>query len=117
MKSIYLDHAATSPLHPLVLEAMMPCFQEVYGNPSSLHSFGRAAKSAVRQARDKMAEILSCQPRELVFTSGGTESDNTALFGIFFLPITGGAPMSSLRASNTMPCWTPAGSWKQWAAM
>jgi cysteine desulfurase len=63
---------------------MMPCFQEVYGNPSSLHSFGRAAKSAVRQARDKMAEILSCQPRELVFTSGGTESDNTALFGIFF---------------------------------
>lgn len=81
MKRIYLDHAATTPLHPEVLEAMMPLLTDIFGNPSSIHSFGREAKMAVEEARDRAAELLGCGPDELVFTSGGTESDNLAIFG------------------------------------
>lgn len=79
---VYLDHAATSPLHPEVLDAMLPYMKEQYGNPSSIHGFGRAARSAVNGARDAIAEVLGCSPQELIFTSGGTESDNLALFGV-----------------------------------
>jgi cysteine desulfurase len=81
MNAIYLDHAATTPLHPEVLEAMLPYLREHYGNPSSIHGFGRAARTALNRARDGMAAILGCKPGELVFTSGGTESNNTAIFG------------------------------------
>jgi len=81
MKRIYMDHAATSPLRPEVLEAMKPYLTDAFGNPSSLHSYGREAKVALDTARHTIAECLNCDPRELVFTSGGTESDNTALFG------------------------------------
>lgn len=81
MKRIYLDHSATTPLHPLVLEAMLPIFQEQFGNPSSLHSFGRAARHEVNKARDMIASLLRCRPSDLIFTSGGTESDNLALLG------------------------------------
>jgi cysteine desulfurase len=80
-EEIYLDHAATTPMHPEVLTAMLPYFTEVYGNPSSVHRFGRAAKQALTDARDRLADMLDCTPGELVFTSGGTESDNMALFG------------------------------------
>lgn len=81
MQTLYLDHAATTPVRPEVLEAMLPYFTEVYGNPSSLHAIGRAARIALNDARDGMAGLLGCRPAELVFTGGGTESDNAALFG------------------------------------
>jgi cysteine desulfurase len=81
MNGIYLDHAATTPLHPEVLDAMLPYYREHYGNPSSIHSFGRATRTALNRARDGLAALLGCKPGELVFTSGGTESNNTAIFG------------------------------------
>jgi len=79
---IYLDYAATTPLDPRVLEAMLPYMTEHFGNPNSIHSFGREARLAVDEARDKIAQLLNCQPSEIIFTSGGTESDNLALRGI-----------------------------------
>jgi len=82
MKRIYLDHAATTPADPEVVKAMMPYFSEIYGNPSSLHAFGQEAKRAVEEARDKIASFISASPDEIVFTSGGTESDNFALKGV-----------------------------------
>jgi len=81
MKGIYLDHAATTPLHPDVLEAMLPYYGEKFGNPSSVHAFGQAAKKAVDRARAAIADRLGCRTNELIFTSGGTESDNFAIFG------------------------------------
>ncbi|MDP5272801.1 cysteine desulfurase family protein [Chengkuizengella axinellae] len=82
MHNIYLDHAAATPLHPDVFEAMVPHLKEQYGNPSSLHSYGRAAKIALDSARDLVAAQLYCSPNEIIFTSGGTESDNLAIMGI-----------------------------------
>ncbi|WP_322924157.1 cysteine desulfurase family protein [Paenibacillus campi] len=81
MNSIYLDHAASTPVHPQVVEAMLHIMTGTYGNASSVHGFGRAAKRIVSEARDSMAARLGCHPNELVFTAGGTESDNMALFG------------------------------------
>ncbi|MFA0771107.1 MAG: hypothetical protein REDVDVYQ_001627 [Candidatus Fervidibacter sp.] len=80
--AIYLDYAATTPLDPRVLEAMMPYLTEKFGNPNSIHAFGREARKAVDEAREKIAALLNCRPSELVFTSGGTESDNLALRGV-----------------------------------
>lgn len=82
MKRIYMDHAATTPLAPEVLEAMLPYFTDFYGNASSLHSFGREAKEAIEDARSKVAALINGEPSEIYFTSGGTESDNLALKGI-----------------------------------
>jgi cysteine desulfurase len=82
MTDIYLDHAATTPMHPQVLEAMLPYFNSVYGNPSSLHQFGRKARQAITAARDQIADALHCSPGQIVFTSGGTESDNLAIMGV-----------------------------------
>jgi cysteine desulfurase len=79
---IYLDYAATTPLDRRVLEAMMPYMTEHFGNPNSIHSFGREARRAIDEAREKIAQLLNCQPSEIVFTSGGTESDNLALRGV-----------------------------------
>jgi cysteine desulfurase len=79
---IYLDYAATTPLDPRVLEAMLPYMTKRFGNPNSIHSFGREARLAIDEAREKIAQLLNCQPSEIVFTSGGTESDNLALRGI-----------------------------------
>jgi cysteine desulfurase len=81
MQRIYLDHTATTPLDPLVIEAMRPFFEDVFGNPSSVHWFGQRAKSALDQARESIAGAIGAKPGELFFTSGGTESDNTALRG------------------------------------
>lgn len=81
MEVIYLDHAATTPLHPQVVEAMLPLMQEHYGNPSSLHAMGRAARHLLNDARDQIAGVLNCQSSELIFTSGGTESINLAILG------------------------------------
>ncbi len=82
MKRIYLDHAATTPVDPEVIEVMLPFFRETFGNPSSIHSFGQQARSAVEDAREKVASSLGAKPAETVFTSGGTESNNFAIKGI-----------------------------------
>lgn len=79
--AIYLDHAATTPLRPEALEAMLPYLTDRFGNPSSPHAFGRAARAALDEARERMAARLNAEPRELVFTSGGTEANNLALKG------------------------------------
>jgi len=81
MRKIYMDHNATTPVHPAVLEAMLPYFREIFGNASSVHSFGREARVAMEEARDKIAEFIGAQPREIILTSGGTESDNFAIEG------------------------------------
>ncbi|MDQ1438782.1 MAG: cysteine desulfurase [Acidimicrobiaceae bacterium] len=77
----YLDHAATTPLRPEALDAMLPFLIEHYGNPSGAHAVSRRAKQAIEEARDVVAEGLGCRPSEVVFTSGGTEADNLAVFG------------------------------------
>lgn len=81
-RHVYLDHAATTPVAPAVLAAMQPYFTEFYGNPSSLHRFGRRASVALEAARRRIAEQIGATPKEIIFTSGGTESDNAALRGI-----------------------------------
>ena len=81
MNSVYFDHAATTPVDERVLEAMLPFFGERYGNPSELHRLGREARAAVEEARAVVAAAIGAGEREIVFTSGGTESDNLALFG------------------------------------
>ena len=81
---IYFDHAATTPVHPQVLEAMLPFFGESFGNPSSMYLRGRNALEAIEHARDTVAELLGAQPKEIVFTSGGSESDNLAIRGTAF---------------------------------
>ncbi len=84
MTSIYLDYAATTPLEPRVLEAMLPFLREEFGNPSSVHGYGRRAEKAVEGARRTVAEVLGCAPDEIIFTSGGSESNNLALRGAAF---------------------------------
>lgn len=79
MNRIYFDNAATTSLDPLVLEAMMPYLVEKFGNPSSIYSYGRETKMAIEQARKSVAKILNAHPAEIFFTSGGTESSNTAI--------------------------------------
>jgi cysteine desulfurase len=81
-RRVYLDHNASTPVHPEVLAEMLPYFGDVYGNPSSVHGFGREARAAVDVARDRVATFLRVRPDELVFTSGGTESDNFGLKGL-----------------------------------
>ncbi len=80
--TIYLDHAATTPTDAAVVEAMLPYWTELWGNPSSLYTAGRQAHAALDRARATLAEVLHCHPREITLTSGGTESDNLALRGI-----------------------------------
>jgi len=82
MKRVYLDNNATTPLAPEVFEAMRPYWLEDYGNASSIHWFGQHAKAAVEKAREQVARLLNARASEVVFTSGGTEADNAALFGI-----------------------------------
>jgi cysteine desulfurase len=79
---VYLDHNATTPVDPRVLEAMLPFLRDDYGNPSSLHWFGQRARAAVEEARERVAELLGAPPAEVVFTASGSESDNMALRGV-----------------------------------
>jgi len=79
----YLDHAATTPVRPEVVEAMLPFFTDQFGNPSGAHSVGRAARQAIDEARDQVAAALGADPGEVIFTSGGTEADNLALMGAY----------------------------------
>jgi cysteine desulfurase len=82
IRQIYLDHAATTYVRQEVLDAMIPCMTDIYGNPSSLHGFGQKAKKVLDEARASVAASLHAQPEEIFFTSGGTESDNWALRGV-----------------------------------
>lgn len=82
MNRIFLDHASTTKVDPAVVKAMIPYFSEVYGNPSSIHAFGREAHEAVDQARKQVSILLGAQDSELIFTAGGTESDNLAIQGL-----------------------------------
>src|ERR1700712_1037114 len=79
MERIYFDNAATTPLDPVVLETMMPYLTEKFGNPSSIYSYGRECRMAIEQARKSVAKLLKAHPAEIFFTSGGTESSNTAI--------------------------------------
>jgi cysteine desulfurase len=82
MKTIYFDYNATTPLDAAVREEMLPYLGEVFGNPSSVHHVGRHARALLDDARDRVARVWQCKPSEVVFTSGGTESSNLALFGV-----------------------------------
>ena len=84
MEKIYLDHNATTPLHPEVLEEMLPALRENFGNPSSVHSFGRFARVQLDVAREKVAKLIGSHSSEIIFTSGGTEANNLALLGASF---------------------------------
>jgi len=79
---VYLDYAATTPVDPRVLEAMLPYFRQIFGNPSSVHIYGQQAEGAMEIARETVAEVLASHPEEIIFTSCGSESDNLALRGV-----------------------------------
>lgn len=81
LKPIYLDYNATTPIDPAVVKAMFPFFKEHFGNPSSSHIYGKSAKEAVIHAREQVAKLINSEPDEILFTSGGTESDNHAIIG------------------------------------
>jgi len=82
MDNVYLDHAATTPVDKQVLEAMLPFYKSNFGNPSSPHGFGRDVQVAVEESRETIAELINAEPSEIIFTSGGTESDNAAIKGV-----------------------------------
>ena len=98
---IYLDHAATTPLRPEVLDAMLPYLRGDYGNASSLHGLGRRARVAVDQAHEAVARVVGCEPGEVVFTSGGTEADNAALVGVLTAPEMRASGRTGLLTSRT----------------
>src|SRR5260221_6704076 len=81
MRTVYFDYNATTPLDPQVRETMMPYLGTVFGNPSSVHHVGRRARAILDDARDRASKVLGCKPSEVIFTSGGTESVNLAIFG------------------------------------
>lgn len=83
-RTIYMDHGATTPVDPRVVEAMMPYWTEAYGNPASMHHFGRQAERGLQQARRTIADLLHAEPQEIIFTSCGSESDNLALRGVMW---------------------------------
>ncbi|MFA4911575.1 MAG: cysteine desulfurase NifS [Desulfobacteria bacterium] len=82
MKKIYMDHNATTPLHPEALDAMLPFLKDNFGNPSSIHWAGRGVKKYIEEAREKVANLLNADPSEIVFTCGGSEGDNLAIKGV-----------------------------------
>src|SRR5688500_12457098 len=81
MRSVYFDYNATTPIDPAVRAAMLPFLENVFGNPSSIHHVGRQARALLDEARDRVAQVWKSKPSEVVFTSGGTESNNLAIFG------------------------------------
>jgi len=84
MSLIYLDYNATTPMDPRALESMIPFMREYYGNPSSIHSYGSKAKAALDESRERVSELIRTKPKEIVFTSGGSESNNSAIIGAAF---------------------------------
>src|SRR5436305_12918878 len=99
MDVLYLDNNATTPLAPAVWEAMRPFLTEVYGNPASAHQAGRRARQALEDARERVAAVLGAYPDEVVFTSGATEANNLALFGL-----TGDPPGHLIANPIEHPC-------------
>ncbi len=97
---IYLDHAATTPVLPAVIKAMLPYFTDFYGNPSAIHQVGMAAREGVEEARGIVADLLNASPDEIVFTSGGTESDNTAIFGVARASVDRGRHLLTVRTEH-----------------
>ncbi|MBC7078490.1 MAG: aminotransferase class V-fold PLP-dependent enzyme, partial [Synergistales bacterium] len=83
-RSVYLDHSATTPVDRRVLEAMTPYFSQDFGNPNSLHAWGRKARQAIDEARNKVAGLINADPAEIIFTGGGSEADNLAIKGVAF---------------------------------
>jgi cysteine desulfurase len=83
-RQVYLDHAATTPVHPSVLQEMHNVLETHFGNPSSLHSYGRAAQQHLEVARYKVAQLIGAKKKNVIFTSGGTEADNLAIMGTAF---------------------------------
>ena len=100
MTAIYLDHAATTPVRPEVVEAMLPYFSESYGNASSVHVFGQKARKALEDARERVAACIGAAPKEILFTSGGTESDNLAVKGVAFAGKKKGAHLIASRIEH-----------------
>jgi cysteine desulfurase len=82
LKRIYLDHAATSPMHPKVIDVMVKAMNDYFGNPSSIHFFGRESRHILDNARQELASSIGAKPNEIIFTSGGTEADNLAILGV-----------------------------------
>src|ERR1700760_3762618 len=80
-RSVYFDYSATTPLDPAVREAMLPFLDEIWGNPSSVHHIGQQSRALLDDARDRAAKFLGAKPSEIIFTSGGTEANNLAIFG------------------------------------
>ena len=114
---IYLDHNATTPVFPEVVEAMRACWSEPYLNPASQHEFGRRARRTLEDARDRIAELLGASTRDrVIFTSGGTESNNLAILGILHSPQANSSPavshphlvISSLEHPRSPPSPTPS---------
>ncbi len=99
---VYLDHNATTPLDPAVLEAMLPFLRERYGNPSSLHRAGRLAHDAIERARMQVAALVKARPEEIVFTSGGTEANNLALKGLAAVMPPGEIAVSAIEHASVM---------------
>lgn len=83
-RNIYLDHAATTPVRKEVIDAMLPYFNEKFGNPSSIYSIGRDSKKAIEESREKVAKVIGAEPREIFFTGSGTEADNWAIKGVAY---------------------------------
>ncbi len=101
MKSpVYLDHAATTPVRPEVVEAMLPYLGGAFGNPSSAHRFGRAARAGLEQARREVADAVGAEPSQVIFTSGGTEADNLAVIGAALAARAKGGRMAAVVAST-----------------
>jgi cysteine desulfurase len=96
MNRVYLDYNATTPVEPEVLDAMLPYFSGDFGNAASIHTPGQRARAAVETAREQVAALIGARPQEIVFTSGGTESDNHAIFGILAAPVA--QPILALRS-------------------
>src|SRR5256885_1924308 len=113
-RPIYLDYASTTPVHPRVRQAMEPYFQQEFGNPSSLSPLGRRAAEGCERARAQIARVLACHDDEVVFTSGGSASDNVALRASRWPGQAGG--ISSRRQSSTARCWARPATFRSTSA-
>ena len=113
MQRIYLDYNATTPLRPEVRDAMMPYLTEAFGNGSSIHAYGREARTAIDTAREQVAELIGAKsPSEIVFTGSGTEADNHAIKGVTELQKSRGVGIiSSPRLWSTTPFCIPVSIW------
>jgi cysteine desulfurase len=112
MTPIYLDYNATTPIDSQVAEAMLPYIHGLYGNPSSGHAFGLEARAGVDRARHQVASMLGCHDDEVLFTSGGTESDNHAIKGALLGPIEPKATTSSPRTLSILLSRRSVDTWK-----